>query len=59
MKLEGIIGLLSALVGIVGLILLGPGPGTDEEGLPRRGWVYGLILVGLAFFWLGIAGVLD
>ena len=59
MKLEGIVGLLSALVAIVGLGLLGPGSERDEEGFPRRGWIFGLILIGLAFFWFGVAGVLD
>jgi hypothetical protein len=60
LKLEGVLGMASALAAIAGLILLAPGPyrGGDDEST-RPGWVVGLTLIGLAFFWFGVAGILD
>ncbi len=60
LKLEGVLGMASALAAIAGLILLAPGPyrGGDDEST-RPGWLVGLTLIGLAFFWFGVAGILD
>jgi apolipoprotein N-acyltransferase len=59
LKLEGILGMAAALVGIAGLVLIAPGPDRDTDGSPRKGWIIGLVLVGLAFFWIGLLGVFD
>lgn len=60
LKLEAILGMAAALVGIAGVLLLVPGPERDRGEAPlRRGWMIGLVLIGLAFFWFGAIGVLD
>ncbi len=59
MKLEGVLGMAAALVGIAGLVFIAPGPGGNTDEAPRRGWIVGLVLLGLAFFWIGLLGVLD
>ncbi len=60
LKLEAVLGMVSALVAIAGLILLASGPDKqNDDDSPRPGWLIGLILIGLAFFWFGVAGVLD
>ena len=59
MKLEAMLGMVAALVGIAGVIFLAAGPNRDDPAPLRRGWVIGLVLVGLAFFWFGAVGVLD
>lgn len=59
LKLEGVLGMAAALVGIAGLVLIAPGPERNTEEPLRRGWTVGLVLVGLAFFWIGLLGVLD
>jgi hypothetical protein len=50
LKLEGVLGMAAALVGIAGLVFLAPGPHRNTEEAPRRGWIVGLVLLGLAFF---------
>jgi hypothetical protein len=60
LKLEGVLGMASALAAIAGLILLAPGPDrAGEDDSTRPGWLVGLTLIGLAFFWFGVAGILD
>lgn len=49
----------AALVGIMGLVFIAPGPERNTDEPPRRGWITGLVLVGLAFFWIGLLGVFD
>ena len=60
MKLEGALGMASALAAIAGLILLAPGPAKEGDAESTRpGWLVGLTLIGLAFFWFGVAAILD
>jgi apolipoprotein N-acyltransferase len=59
LKLEGALGMAAALVGIAGLVFIAPGPERNTQEPPRRGWIIGLVLVGIAFFWIGLLGVID
>lgn len=59
LKVEAILGMIAAVVGIAGVIFLAPGPNKEDPSPLRPGWVLGLVLVGLAFFWFGAIGVLD
>jgi len=60
LELEAALGMAAAFVGIAGLILLAPGPDKDrDDDYLRPGWMVGLVLVGLCFFWFGVAGALG
>ncbi len=59
-KIEAFLGMIAAIVGVAGVILIAAGPERERGEAPlRRGWTIGLILIGLAFFWFGSIGVLD